>query len=47
MSGTKPSVFSIAIADTAAIGHINTGVELYRQFEALVYEERSNSICYA
>lgn len=40
MTGTKPSAFSIALADTAAIGHINTGVELYRQFEALAHEKR-------
>lgn len=42
MTASKPSIFSIALADTAAVGHINTGVELYRRFEALAHEEHAS-----
>lgn len=36
----QPSPLSIQLADAAAIGHVNTGLELYRQFEGLAYEKR-------
>jgi hypothetical protein len=36
----QPSPLSIQLADTAAIGHVNIGLELYRQFEALAHEKR-------
>lgn len=35
MARKQPSPFSIALADAAAIGHVNTGLDLYRRFEAL------------
>ena len=35
----QPSELSIHLADTAAIGHINTGLSLYRAFEALGNEK--------
>ncbi len=31
----QPSILSIQLADTAAIGHVNIGLELYRRFEEL------------
>lgn len=31
----QPSIFSVQLADTAAVGHINSGLELYRAFAAL------------
>ena len=31
----QPSIFSIQVADATAIGHINSGLELYRAFAAL------------
>lgn len=40
MSRKQPSTFSIAVADTAALGHVNSGLNLYRTFEALSNEKR-------
>lgn len=43
MSPKQPSAFSIAISDTAAVGHINTGLNLYHALEALSKEKRMPS----
>jgi hypothetical protein len=40
MAEKKPTVFSIALADSTAVGHINAGLKLYTAFEALPKEER-------
>lgn len=40
MSHEKPSPYSIALADVAAIGHISIGLQLYKSFEALGKEKK-------
>jgi hypothetical protein len=37
----QPNIFSIQLADTAAVGHINSGLELYRAFAALPDKPRA------
>lgn len=36
----RPNLFSIQLADAAAIGHFNAGLELYRKFEGLSNQPR-------
>mgnify|MGYP001627561031 CR=1 FL=1 len=45
----EPTIFSIQLADSAAVGHINAGLEAYKKFESLQHsaigQEKNLDVC--